>query len=238
MALYFAWTALLCGPLYYSSRAEVALSRVSWQRLPSIKHHLGIQAPQITAGEMWACLIPRRHNKQNSLSKANFACGLDTNTGAVKASSPFKATPFSQKDRMVISIVSGQKGGPTMPFPNISICLSESQRVNRIAFFKLARKIVQCLFNGRVKMAHFLSRWKTRTKIQIGSPSYRHFSHSRPVLLAVLQNEINPFIIPHTGSKKSIFTSTRADPLGISSYKCSSLLKPLPRRPSHPFTKW
>lgn len=89
-----------------------------------------------------------------------------------------------------------------MPFPNISICLSESQRVDGIAFLKSARKIVKCLFDGRVKIVHFLVRQKIRTKIQIASPSHRHFSHSPPVLLAVLQYEINPFIIPHSGSKK------------------------------------
>ena len=89
-----------------------------------------------------------------------------------------------------------------MPFPNISICLSESQSVDGIAFLKSARKIVKCLFDGRVKIVHFLVRQKIRTKIQIASPSHRHFSHSPPVLLAVLQYEINPFIIPHSGSKK------------------------------------
>lgn len=143
--------------------------------------------------------------QREPLSKANFAFGLDTNTGASKAYESSKATSFALKNCMAISIVSEKGGGATMSFPNIPVCLPEPRTVNGIEFSKsldIGGQIVKCSFCDRVKIAHFLSWKKIRTKIQIASPSHHHFSHSLPVLLAVLQNKINPFIIPHTGSKE------------------------------------
>lgn len=65
---------------------------------------------------------------------------------------------------MAIGIVSGQEGGPGMPFPSISICLSEFQRVDGIAFLKSARKIVKCLLDGRVKIVHFSIKTENKNK--------------------------------------------------------------------------
>ena len=70
--------------LYYSSKAEVALSRVPWQRPPSLKHHLANRVPQMVAGRNVDLSYPKMAQQTEPLSKANFAFGLDTNTDASK----------------------------------------------------------------------------------------------------------------------------------------------------------